>query len=208
MVDYSKWDKIDVSDDEEENPTPFKGTIASKTTASTMRHCFGCGKLNAKRKCGKCQTAHYCDVECQKQHWSDHKGECKKLADWRVNGREKEEIYLTEAEAENTVFTIRMGPFTASRLNRATFLSSPFNLDRTPEFQVKMLHEKFNNIVRESVSFAYSRGAIHLLMTKMDALDRSKLYFHFYSPKTIFSVMQHLLSGDIFDPLTGGFTSF
>ena len=114
--------------------------------------------------------------------------------------RVKEDIYVTEAEASERVFTLRMGMGSAIRSN---FLSIPFNLNRTPEFQMKVLHEEFDGLVKECISTLYERGAIHLLMTKMDALTRSKLYLHFDSPKTLYSVMQHILRGDIFDPSCG-----
>ena len=45
MVDYRKFDKIDVSDDEEE---PVKGKVVSTTTVRINKNCFGCGKLDAK----------------------------------------------------------------------------------------------------------------------------------------------------------------
>eukprot|EP00026_Physarum_polycephalum_P006686 Phypoly_transcript_06737.p1 GENE.Phypoly_transcript_06737~~Phypoly_transcript_06737.p1 ORF type:complete len:566 (+),score=80.24 Phypoly_transcript_06737:186-1700(+) len=33
----------------------------------------------AKKKCSVCLTAYYCCQECQKQHWKEHKKECKKM---------------------------------------------------------------------------------------------------------------------------------
>jgi hypothetical protein len=28
--------------------------------------------------CSRCRTVHYCSRECQKAHWGDHKGQCRK----------------------------------------------------------------------------------------------------------------------------------
>ena len=42
--------------------------------------CFACKKLSDTRlkRCGNCRVTYYCNVECQRSHWSQHKDECKK----------------------------------------------------------------------------------------------------------------------------------
>ena len=42
--------------------------------------CWCCHKSPVKLvRCGRCHLAHYCDRECQKEHFSDHKKECKSV---------------------------------------------------------------------------------------------------------------------------------
>lgn len=50
--------------------------------------CFQCEKLvgtvtGGLKKCTACQFAKYCGATCQKNHWSMHKTECKKLRKFR-----------------------------------------------------------------------------------------------------------------------------
>lgn len=40
--------------------------------------CFGCKRLNASKRCGRCKIAVYCSEECQKKDWENHKLVCKK----------------------------------------------------------------------------------------------------------------------------------
>lgn len=40
------------------------------------KRCSHCGKT-ASLKCGHCKASWYCDVSCQKAHWSEHKPACK-----------------------------------------------------------------------------------------------------------------------------------
>ena len=50
MVDYRKFDNIDVSDDEEENyPTPMPRSGGSISFLRLNKNCKSCGKLNAKK---------------------------------------------------------------------------------------------------------------------------------------------------------------
>lgn len=40
--------------------------------------CVGCRKLFDKvRKCGRCKVVFYCSVECQRDHWPEHKKICR-----------------------------------------------------------------------------------------------------------------------------------
>ncbi|RAH42834.1 zinc finger MYND domain-containing protein [Aspergillus brunneoviolaceus CBS 621.78] len=43
--------------------------------------CFHCGQIesdvgHALRRCGRCKEAWYCDKDCQRGHWRDHKHSC------------------------------------------------------------------------------------------------------------------------------------
>jgi len=43
-----------------------------------FKSCLCCLKqVDGSKKCGRCRTASYCSVECQKQHWKVHKNNCK-----------------------------------------------------------------------------------------------------------------------------------
>ena len=47
------------------------------TAQSEAKLCYYCMKPGKNlKKCGKCYTAQYCDQNCQKQHWKDHKEVC------------------------------------------------------------------------------------------------------------------------------------
>lgn len=41
-----------------------------------MYSCALCQKVEASQRCSKCQSVRYCDAQCQKAHWKDHKSEC------------------------------------------------------------------------------------------------------------------------------------
>jgi hypothetical protein len=42
--------------------------------------CWNCKKMHEKKppNCGRCKLAYYCNQNCQRQHWSSHKTDCKK----------------------------------------------------------------------------------------------------------------------------------
>ena len=46
-----------------------------------MKACAHCSAtLEKAMRCGQCKSAWYCTRDCQKQHWSIHKSQCKALA--------------------------------------------------------------------------------------------------------------------------------
>merc|ERR1712100_728163 len=45
-----------------------------------MQKCFVC-QTETTQKCAKCKTRFYCNIECQKKHWKEHKNECDKLTE-------------------------------------------------------------------------------------------------------------------------------
>ena len=46
-----------------------------------MVNCFFCGKEDAINKCVKCKKAWFCNKECQKKGWKEHKSKCSELYD-------------------------------------------------------------------------------------------------------------------------------
>jgi hypothetical protein len=45
------------------------------------RFCHYCNESGPMMKCARCQAAHYCNAECQKLDWKEHKIKCKPLSD-------------------------------------------------------------------------------------------------------------------------------
>lgn len=39
-------------------------------------NCFACNTPGATKRCSVCKAAWYCDTDCQKQHWIEHKRKC------------------------------------------------------------------------------------------------------------------------------------
>jgi hypothetical protein len=51
--------------------------IAMVLDKSTIKeYCSYCVKKCTPRTCGKCHFVGYCSSECQRAHWTTHKGEC------------------------------------------------------------------------------------------------------------------------------------
>ena len=48
------------------------------TTSTKIPHCFACGETRKFKfaQCGRCRYATYCNADCQRAHWPDHKGLC------------------------------------------------------------------------------------------------------------------------------------
>lgn len=53
---------------------------AKYETAENENVCGKCGKKEAAKlkKCARCLRIKYCSAECQREHWAEHKRECKK----------------------------------------------------------------------------------------------------------------------------------
>nr|GAT50140.1 predicted protein [Mycena chlorophos] len=45
------------------------------------RECYHCKKPNPPKRCGACQVARYCNVECQRQHRAEHRTGCRRQMD-------------------------------------------------------------------------------------------------------------------------------
>jgi hypothetical protein len=70
---YDVWDK-DKTDDN------FKYVFADiKLTNFVPTYdtwCLACGKKNVDKRCTKCRSVYFCNVECQKVAWKIHKKHC------------------------------------------------------------------------------------------------------------------------------------
>lgn len=44
-----------------------------------QRRCARCAADNARSKCSRCIVTRYCGAECQRAHWSTHRGECRQI---------------------------------------------------------------------------------------------------------------------------------
>jgi hypothetical protein len=48
-------------------------------------HCENCGTAETKeaklKKCSRCKMVAYCNRDCQKNHWKEHKEDCNKWYD-------------------------------------------------------------------------------------------------------------------------------
>ncbi|XP_051723627.1 histone-lysine N-methyltransferase SMYD3 [Ctenopharyngodon idella] len=56
---------------------PYAFCIAKNFLKTTCQSCFKRGE--SLSRCSQCKLARYCNVQCQKQAWPDHKRECKCL---------------------------------------------------------------------------------------------------------------------------------
>ncbi|TFY77810.1 hypothetical protein EWM64_g6203 [Hericium alpestre] len=61
--------------------TKAKEAKASKPAKAVLdkASCLNCGKTCKLRVCKKCNRAAYCDAECQRTHWPEHKTYCATL---------------------------------------------------------------------------------------------------------------------------------
>lgn len=61
-----------------ENPQPFYYSINNVTqeVQDLLYKCGKCNKCCGSSRCGKCKRVFYCNSECQKAHWKQHKKEC------------------------------------------------------------------------------------------------------------------------------------
>lgn len=56
------------------------GNVDATTEYLDRKTCSGCGCVAAKlSKCARCELVAYCSKECQKMHWPEHKGDCKRV---------------------------------------------------------------------------------------------------------------------------------
>ncbi len=54
--------------------------VASISSERFERRCSACfAPTNPLKKCAKCGVAHYCNQDCQKNHWPQHRSECSLL---------------------------------------------------------------------------------------------------------------------------------
>ena len=68
-IDYSKFDKLDCSDDETRSPP---------TQPSPKKECSSCGIIpEVALRCGQCKVSVYCTTKCQREDWKYHKRNCR-----------------------------------------------------------------------------------------------------------------------------------
>ena len=72
--------------------------IHGRSMASVSVICECCGEPEPPKKCSACKMVHYCDVRCQKLHYSTHKKFCAKLAEELVKRQELEKQKKVEEE--------------------------------------------------------------------------------------------------------------
>ena len=48
----------------------------TRPMSSGDAECSGCGAFAQVKRCGRCRSACYCSVECQRKHWKQHKPVC------------------------------------------------------------------------------------------------------------------------------------
>lgn len=92
-VDYTKFDKVEESDDEEAQKAreEKKKAIVESATAKGPE-CGNCAKVCVKvLKCGTCKAKTYCSPACQKEDWKFHKRVCKPFEDKAKKEREEKE---------------------------------------------------------------------------------------------------------------------
>lgn len=78
MVDYSKFDNIEESDDEMQDQACAKADAVARAPPPSIA-CKTCSALCAKPlMCSSCKNATYCSSTCQKDDWQYHKRTCTK----------------------------------------------------------------------------------------------------------------------------------
>ncbi|KAJ3484461.1 hypothetical protein NLI96_g5628 [Meripilus lineatus] len=79
---------------------------AGEEAALAEKKCNSCGKEGVSLKqCGKCHSARYCSVECQRSHWRTHKKTCKPFTE--ENTVTLKPFYHAGAQIMSTSDTIR-----------------------------------------------------------------------------------------------------
>lgn len=69
----------------------MNGEQQTSTLATTTKQCENCSKINNDLlRCSRCKIVYYCDQECQRANWPEHKKVCGK------------EAPATDANKENT----------------------------------------------------------------------------------------------------------
>jgi hypothetical protein len=76
----SPWMATFVSPLYSDNPHfTFESSDASNRSMNGNNCCAACKKVSQSlKRCSRCQSTVYCSVECQRQHWAQHKMVCKK----------------------------------------------------------------------------------------------------------------------------------
>lgn len=75
-IEYEWIDADKMPDADRHGYTMVDDKMSLKVTEH-MYTCAACGEACPANKCGGCKQAHYCNSECQKKHWKEHKAACK-----------------------------------------------------------------------------------------------------------------------------------
>ena len=74
--------------------------MSAATESELMMFCASCGVAGGDdiklKKCTACYLVKYCSVKCQRDHWKQHKKECKKRA-----AELKDEILFKQPESSH-----------------------------------------------------------------------------------------------------------
>ena len=78
--------QIDLSSCKDFDPTKIKAEMIG--ISKSDRKCSTCGHIDIARKmkvCTGCKTYNYCNRECQKKHWSEHKKVCATIKKYNIS---------------------------------------------------------------------------------------------------------------------------
>jgi hypothetical protein len=86
LVDYelklvqAEGDRLDIGKLAIELAGPnSSGYMRSNSNSFVVFQCAACGaESRERRQCSRCRTVYYCNRECQKAHWNEHKAVCGK----------------------------------------------------------------------------------------------------------------------------------
>ena len=53
---------------------------AAAASAAPERACAACGATTGLKLCQDCRGVRHCSVACQRQHWREHRAECRRVA--------------------------------------------------------------------------------------------------------------------------------
>lgn len=80
--------------------TVLTNCIHGRGLTSVPVVCECCGEPEPPKRCSACKAVHYCDVRCQKLHYSNHKKFCAKLGEQLMKRLEIEKLEAEKVEAE------------------------------------------------------------------------------------------------------------
>jgi len=75
-VDY-EWIDADKMPDKDKHGYTIVDDDMNLMMTEHMYTCAACAEACSFNKCGRCKKVHYCNAECQKAHWKEHKPVCK-----------------------------------------------------------------------------------------------------------------------------------
>lgn len=81
-----------------QDPSPAASVASS---AAVPRVCAACGATSGLRRCSGCRSVRYCGPTCSRAHWTQHKGECRRIQAQAAAAKAMAELAAAEpAEAE------------------------------------------------------------------------------------------------------------